>query len=107
MIIGPPGTGKTSYGLLNTVKEELLEPDASILLLSYTNRAVDEICSKLAEEGIDYIRIGGAFSCGEEYKGHLLSTRVEQSANLETLQNALLRTKVFVGQRCLWGPQPR
>ena len=97
LIIGPPGTGKTSYGLLNTVKEELLEPDASILLLSYTNRAVDEICSKLAEEGIDYIRIGGAFSCGEEYKGNLLSTRVEQSANLETLQNALLRTKVFVG----------
>lgn len=97
LIIGPPGTGKTSYGLLNTVKEELLEPDASILLLSYTNRAVDEICSKLTEEGIDYIRIGGAFSCGEEYRGNLLSTRVEQSENLATLQNALLCTKVFVG----------
>ena len=56
LIIGPPGTGKTSFGLLNTVKEELLEPDTSILLLSYTNRAVDEICSKLNEEGIEYIR---------------------------------------------------
>lgn len=97
LIIGPPGTGKTSFGLLNTVKEELLEPDASILLLSYTNRAVDEICSKLAEDGIDFIRIGGEYSCGDNYRGNLLSTRVEQSKNLANLKNDLLQTKVFVG----------
>ncbi len=97
LIIGPPGTGKTSFGLLNTVKEELEEPDASILLLSYTNRAVDEICSKLTENGIDYIRIGGAFSCAEEYKDKLLSARVEQSENIVSLNNILLQTKVFVG----------
>ena len=97
LIIGPPGTGKTSYGLLNTVKEELLEPEASILLLSYTNRAVDEICSKLAEEHIDFIRIGGAFSCSEAYRGNLLSARVEQSDNLAMLKNTLIETRVFVG----------
>lgn len=97
LIIGPPGTGKTSFGLLNTVKEELLEPNASILLMSYTNRAVDEICSKLYEEGIDFIRIGGEYSCGDSYKGNLLRTRVEQSNNLANLKNDLLQTKVFVG----------
>ena len=97
LIIGPPGTGKTSFGLLNTVKEELLEPDASILLLSYTNRAVDEICSKLTEEGIDFIRIGGEYSCADNYRKNLLSTRVEQSSNLSTLKDALTQTKVFVG----------
>ncbi len=97
LIIGPPGTGKTSYGLLNTVKEELLEPEAAILLLSYTNRAVDEICSKLSEERIDYLRIGGTFSCSDEFRSNLLSTRVEQSENLEALRNTLLQTKVFVG----------
>lgn len=97
LIIGPPGTGKTSFGLLNTIKEELLEPNASILLLSYTNRAVDEICSKLAEDGIDFIRIGGEYSCGDNYRGNLLSTRVEQSNNLANLKNDLLQTKVFVG----------
>lgn len=97
LIIGPPGTGKTSYGLLNTVKEELLEPGANILLLSYTNRAVDEICSKLAAERIDYIRIGGSFTCADEYRGHLLRTKVEQSANLPELRNTLLQTRVVVG----------
>ena len=97
LIIGPPGTGKTSFGLINTVKEELLEPGASILLLSFTNRAVDEICSKLSEEGIDYIRIGGDLSCPDELRGNLFSTRVEQSDNSSMLKETLLHTKVFVG----------
>lgn len=97
LIIGPPGTGKTSFGLLNTVKEELLEPYASILLMSYTNRAVDEICGKLEEEGIDFIRIGGEYSCADSYRGHLLSTRVQQTGNLISLKNSLIQTKVFVG----------
>ena len=98
LIIGPPGTGKTSFGLLNTVKEELHEPDASILLVSYTNRAVDEICSKLVEAGInDFIRIGGEYSCADNYRDYLLSTRVQQTGNLVNLKNSLIQTKVFVG----------
>lgn len=97
LIIGPPGTGKTSFGMLNTVKEELLEPDASILLLSYTNRAVDEICSKLAEADIDFIRIGGAYNCADSYRDNLLSTRVERCNRLADLKANLLHTRVFVG----------
>lgn len=49
MVIGPPGTGKTSYGMTNILSEELLHPNTCVLLLAYTNRAVDEICSKLVE----------------------------------------------------------
>ncbi len=97
LIIGPPGTGKTSYGMLYTVKEELLEPDRSVLLLSYTNRAVDEICGKLKAEGIDFIRMGSPFGCADEYKDCLLQSKVEQSANLDDLRRVLLTTRVFVG----------
>lgn len=97
LIIGPPGTGKTSYGLLYTVKEELLEPDSNILLLSYTNRAVDEICSKLVKEGIDFIRIGGPLSCAEEYRERLLSSIVESTRKMDDLKEILLSTRVFVG----------
>lgn len=97
LIIGPPGTGKTSYGMLNTVKEELLEPETNILVLSYTNRAVDEICSKLAQEGIDFIRIGGAFSCADSYRDKLLSTKVEHCSNSSQLKDAIIRTRVIVG----------
>lgn len=97
LIIGPPGTGKTSYGLLYTVKEELMEPDSSILLLSYTNRAVDEVCSKLKKEGVDYIRIGNSLSCAEEYRDRLLSSIVQNTQNLGDLKEILVSTRVFVG----------
>ena len=57
LVIGPPGTGKTSYGMKNILTEELLQEGSRVLLLSYTNRAVDEICSKLVDiPGLDFIR---------------------------------------------------
>lgn len=78
-IIGPPGTGKTSFGLMTTLREELLEPDSCILLLACTNRAVDEICSKLDEAELSYIRLTSGYewpeSAGET--AHLVqSTRI-------------------------------
>ena len=97
LVIGPPGTGKTSYGLLYTVKEELLEPDSNILLLSYTNRAVDEICSKLTKDGIDFIRIGGPLSCALEYRDRLLSSIVQHTQEIDELRDILLSTRVIVG----------
>jgi len=97
LILGPPGTGKTSFGLLNTLREELLETGTSVLLLSYTNRAVDEICSKLACEGIDYIRIGSELSCADEYKGHLLSAKAKLCPKLDSLRDMLTAARVYVG----------
>ncbi len=99
LIIGPPGTGKTSFGMLNTVKEELLEQDSSVLIMSYTNRAVDEICSKLLEEEstCDFIRIGGELSCSEAYRDHLLSEKVATINNVDGLRRLLRSTRIFVG----------
>jgi hypothetical protein len=98
IIIGPPGTGKTSYGLLNTLQEELLSSaDSSVLLLSYTNRAVDEICSKLTESGIEFIRIGGRFSCEEAYRPSMLDAKVQSCSRLDELRQLISQTRVFVG----------
>mgnify|MGYP000343353865 CR=1 FL=1 len=57
------GTGKTSMALRFMVEEALCDPDASLLLTSYTNRAVDEICAMLTEADIDYLRIGNEYTC--------------------------------------------
>lgn len=97
LIIGPPGTGKTSFGMLNTVKEELLEPKSSVLITSYTNRAIDEICSKLVDEGIDFIRIGTTLNCAPAYRNYLLSSKVKSCCKLEDLKRAIVSTRVFVG----------
>ncbi len=102
LIIGPPGTGKTSFGMLNTVKEELLELEAqgssdSLLVMAYTNRAVDEICSKLVEENIDFLRLGHTHSCAPEYRKYLLNSRLDAISDLDCMRAVLSKVKVVVG----------
>lgn len=97
LIIGPPGTGKTSYGLMTTLQEELHSPDACVLLMAYTNRAIDEICSKLNEANIDYLRIGSPLSCDEVYRDHLLNERVANCSTVNEVRQLLTRPHVIVG----------
>ncbi len=97
LIVGPPGTGKTSFGMLNTLKEELTEEDASVAVMAYTNRAVDEICSKLVEEGIDFVRIGNETSCSEVYRPYLLDNKVAGTVKIGDIREFVRRQKIFVG----------
>ena len=97
LIIGPPGTGKTSYGMLYTLKEELTEASASVMVTAYTNRAVDEICSKLVAEGIDFIRIGSSVSADPRYANYMLDRKTDSCNNLQKLRLMLKETKVIVG----------
>ncbi|MEG1546421.1 MAG: AAA family ATPase, partial [Bacteroides sp.] len=43
LLVGPPGTGKTSHALKRMVETFYAQPQTQLLLLAYTNRAVDEI----------------------------------------------------------------
>ncbi len=95
LLVGPPGTGKTSYGLMSILREELAREGHAVLLLSYTNRAVDEICGKLENGKLDYIRIGQRFSCADEYKPKLLSMR--EFGNVEELRRAIVGARIVVG----------
>lgn len=98
VVIGPPGTGKTSFALVNILKETLLDSSASVLLVSYTNRAVEEICSKLVEEGIDFIRIGHEHSCTEGFdKSYLLKNRTKGILKVDQLRDYLQKNRVYVG----------
>ena len=102
LIIGPPGTGKTSFGLVNLLREELLCPSASVLLLSYTNRAVDEICSKLVEmQAVDpqftFVRRGSELSCAAPYRPFLLSMQSREVEGGNGVRSLISRTRVFCG----------
>ena len=97
LIIGPPGTGKTSFGLVNLLREELLCPSANVLLLSYTNRAVDEICSKLVDMRLNFIRIGSELSCAEPYRPFLLSMQSKKVDGGNGICQLINRTRVFCG----------
>ena len=106
LLIGPPGTGKTSQALQFLVREQLAEKpkvqsskfkvQSSILLLAYTNRAVDEICNMLTENDIDYIRIGNEFSCDPKYSDHLLKEVLDENATLNSIKSTLADARIVV-----------
>lgn len=98
LLVGPPGTGKTSVALRNMVREFLAIPDFQILLVAFTNRAVDEICDKLETIGEvdDYIRVGQTLSCDVAYRSHLLSERMKQCRNREEASRSIHSCRVFV-----------
>lgn len=128
LLIGPPGTGKTSQALQFLVREQLagniysqpssaysaedskhIKPSetintqhstpntqTAILLLAYTNRAVDEICNMLTENELDYIRIGNEFSCDPKYSDHLLKEVLDENATLNSIKSTLADARIVV-----------
>jgi len=60
LVLGPPGTGKTSKLLSSYVKHVWHNSPKNLMIMSFTNRAVDEICQNLVKHGIPYIRTGNS-----------------------------------------------
>ncbi len=100
LLWGPPGTGKTSMMLHHLVKWLLENTDENILLLAYTNRAVDEICESIERIGGNikslYFRIGSRFSTGEHFHDQLLDKKIAAIDNRKTLIELVLRHRVIV-----------
>ena len=97
LLVGPPGTGKTSRALRFIVEEELADEKGQVLLMSYTNRAVDEICSMLCDAGIGFMRIGNEYSCDPRFRPYLLSHAVDSTLRLGDITQKVKATRVVVG----------
>lgn len=97
LLVGPPGTGKTSMAIRYMVEEELAADGASILLMAYTNRAVDELCAMLESAGTDYIRIGSEYSADPAFKHRLLAETVRRCPRLGDVRAQIAATRVIVG----------
>ena len=97
MLVGPPGTGKTSMAIRFIVEEELAADGASVLLMAYTNRAVDELCAMLDSAGIDYLRIGNEYNADPRTKPRLLGEAVKACPRLEAMRAKLASARVVTG----------
>jgi hypothetical protein len=99
LLVGPPGTGKTSIALKQMVEAEIKKNKAAILLLSYTNRAVDEICKALTDihESLPFIRIGNELNCAPEFRKHLLENRLESCNKRSEVSKVIDNCRIFAG----------
>ena len=99
LVVGPPGTGKTSRALRRMVEVFHGNEASQILLMAYTNRAVDEICKALEtiQPSISYMRIGSELSCGENFRSRLMENQLEDCRNRKQVLCKLTHCRVFVG----------
>ena len=112
LLVGPPGTGKTSMALRFIVEEELGQmgrkegeggmPDTAhpstqtshVLLTAYTNRAVDEICAMLSDAGLDYLRVGHEASCEPRFRDRLLAN--QPCTTVDSLRQTIESVRIVV-----------
>lgn len=99
LLVGPPGTGKTSRALKKMVEMFHSNPDSQILLLAYTNRAVDEICQTLSsiDPVLDYIRMGSELACDVRYREHLLENVLMACETRQEVLQRMAACRVYVG----------
>lgn len=110
LIVGPPGTGKTSVTLRNLIAHLAHDTQQCVLLLAFTHRAVDEICetldaaladaSALAEapaSASPYLRLGTPTDTPPAYHPHLLQHAIDQCKDRNALREVINRTRFWVG----------
>ena len=101
LLWGPPGTGKTSMMLKHLVSYLLDNTEENILLLAYTNRAVDEICEAVEKIRPDirrhYLRIGSKYSTSERFRGQLLKTKINAISSRKELKHIIASHRIIIG----------
>ena len=151
LLLGPPGSGKTSIALKQMVEIEIMNKQGiagharndsgvqgivgqarndsgvqgiagqarndngvqeiagqarndvphktNVLLLAYTNRAVDEICKALTgiSVSLPFIRIGSELNCNPEFRNYLLENYLNNCQKRSEVLEVIQRCRIFVG----------
>lgn len=99
LLWGPPGTGKTSK-VIKEVVRVLNDKKENIMLLAYTNRAVDELCESVESissiQNDDFIRIGSRFSCDPKFQNNLFDNILINISTRLELNRMINDTSIFI-----------
>ncbi len=98
LLWGPPGTGKTSVMLGQLVGHLYEHTGETLLVLAYTNRAVDEICEAIyTVPRTAMVRIGSKHGASEDFHDMLLERRMSGAKTRQELLSILRQFRIVVG----------
>jgi superfamily I DNA and/or RNA helicase len=85
IVHGPPGTGKTTT-LVQAIKTLIKAGDKQILVTAPSNTAVDLLSEKLAEEGLNVLRVGNPARVSERLMALTLDNKVAAHSSVKEIK---------------------
>lgn len=86
IVHGPPGTGKTTT-LVQAIKALIKRDHQQILVVAPSNTAVDLLSEKLADEGLNVLRVGNPARVSERLTALTLDSKMAEHHSMKELKN--------------------
>lgn len=94
IVHGPPGTGKTTT-LVQAIKAMIREDHQQILVVAPSNTAVDLLSEKLAEEGMNVLRVGNPARVSERLMSLTLDSKISEHASMKEINRLKKQANEF------------
>ncbi|RYE23939.1 MAG: DUF2075 domain-containing protein [Sphingobacteriales bacterium] len=85
IVHGPPGTGKTTT-LVQAIKALVKNDSGQILVVAPSNTAVDLLSEKLADEGLNVLRVGNPARVSEKLMSLTLDSKMSQHSAMKDIR---------------------
>lgn len=85
IVHGPPGTGKTTT-LVQAIKALIKEEPQQILVVAPSNAAVDLLTEKLADEGLNVLRVGNPARVSDKLMQLTLDSKVAEHPHMKEVK---------------------
>jgi ATP-dependent RNA/DNA helicase IGHMBP2 len=94
IVHGPPGTGKTTT-LVQAIKEMHHQFHKQLLVVAPSNAAVDLLSEKLADEGLNVVRVGNPARVSEKLLSLTLDSQMAEHAQMKQIKKLKKRANEF------------
>ncbi|MEJ6979037.1 AAA domain-containing protein [Pedobacter sp. P351] len=85
IIHGPPGTGKTTT-LVQAIKALIKKEGKQILVVAPSNTAVDLLTEKLADEGLNVLRVGNPARVSDKLMSLTLDSKMSEHSSMKEIR---------------------
>lgn len=94
IVHGPPGTGKTTT-LVQAIKALVRRDGERVLVVAPSNTAVDLLSEKLADEGLNVLRVGNPARVSERLLALTLDSRMAEHSGIKEIKKLKKKASEF------------